>query len=78
MADPNSATGSETSDERTTERADDPVGVSDQPGAALERDTPTNVGAAHAARPDDTISSEDEVFEMARERLGLFDKDKES
>jgi DNA polymerase-3 subunit gamma/tau len=76
IADPNPATGSEASEERRTERANDPAGVPDQPEAALGRDTPTNAGAADAAGPDDTIGSEDEVFEMARERLGLFDQDK--
>ena len=70
-ADPNPATGSETSEEQTTERASDPPGVPDQPQAALGRDAATN--AADAARSDDTIGSEEEVFEMARQRLGQRD-----
>ncbi len=64
---------------RTAGRANDPAevertsrGVPDQPEAALGRDAPSHTGA-DAARPDDTIGSEDEVFEMARQRLGPRD-----
>ena len=73
IADPNPATESVTSEERTTKRANDPAGVPDQPDAALRRDAPMNAGAPDAARPDDTIGSEDEVFEMARQRLAPRD-----
>jgi hypothetical protein len=78
-ADRNPATGSEASEERAAERANDPAGVGeaprgvpDQPEAAPGRDAPTPA-ATDAARPDDTIGSEDEVFEIARQRLGPRD-----
>jgi DNA polymerase-3 subunit gamma/tau len=75
-ADRNPATGSEASAERSAERANDQAGVGETPRgvpeAAPGRDAPTPA-ATDAARPNDTIGSEDEVFEIARQRLGPRD-----
>jgi hypothetical protein len=52
-------------------------GVPDEPQAADEHSGSARAGAADAAGTGGRIRSEDEVFEMVRER-GLFGQDGES
>ena len=78
------ATGSEVGGQEPVVRSTGPAevgeasrGVPDEPQAADEHSASASAGAADAAGTGGRIRSEDEVFEMARER-GLFDQDGES
>jgi DNA polymerase III subunit gamma/tau len=78
------AIGSEVGGQEPVERSTGPAevgeasrGVPDEPQAADEHSGSARAGAADAAGTGGRIRSEDEVFEMARER-GLFGQDGES
>ena len=66
------ATGSGADEERSEGRANGPAGVKEAPGGlGATRGRSASTPAPDATGLDDTIRSEGEVFQMARERFGL-------